>query len=101
MLPTLNANSKNSRVTRTHQLFSLVPIQPERFGGRPVADRKQDRVIAHGILVRVPHPRRHDENIALLPGEFIGRYFSRTLATKGVVNRRAGVAVRPGFFLGP
>src|SRR5258706_10191335 len=93
-------NRTRSRPTKTF-LFPFLPIQPQRFGRWPVADRKQDRVIAVQVLMRMPLPRRHDEDIALAPVKFIGRDFSYAAAAKGVINGRAGVAVRFGLLLRP
>jgi hypothetical protein len=53
-------------------LFRFLSVQPQRLRRRPVIDRKQDRVLAARVFVRMPLPRRHDEDIALVPIEFVG-----------------------------
>jgi hypothetical protein len=54
-----------------------------------------------GILVNVPLPRRHDEDIAFVPIEFVGRDFSHPVAAERVIDRRARVPVRLGLFVRP
>src|SRR5262245_54005565 len=88
-----------SSISDPRSLLSFFPVQSERFRRRSVIDRKQDRVFTHRVLVRVPLPRRHDEDIAFGPIELIGRDSGHSLTAKSVVNRRARVSMRFGLLL--
>src|SRR5690242_11368957 len=49
----------------------------------------------------VPRPQRHDECVAFLPCKFFAVDHRGAAAAKRVINCRAGVAMRLGFFAGP
>ena len=48
----------------------------------------------------VPGPERHDEGVAFLPMKRLAVDHRCAAAAEGVVDARAGVAVRFGFFAG-
>src|SRR5436305_706376 len=48
----------------------LRTVEAERAHGRQVVEREQTGVLARrAVDMLVPHPRRHDEDVALLPVE--------------------------------
>jgi len=49
----------------------------------------------------VPRPEGHDERVAFLPMKFLAVDHRRACAAEGVIDARAGVAVRLGLLAGP
>src|SRR6266545_1740602 len=82
------------RALRTNLLHRLVdPIEPELRQRRPVVHRVENRVRVRHILVAVPGPRWHDEEIALLPLDALALDRRDALALEHAVTRRTVVAV--------
>src|SRR3954447_10698309 len=69
-------------------------IDVQRLHGGPVGHREQDALAAGGVLVLVPVPGRHDEEVALLPLEALPFDLGDPIAAEGLIDRGAGMAVR-------
>src|SRR5947199_99614 len=65
-------------------------IDVQRLHGGPVGHGEQDALAAGGVLVLVPVPGRHDEEVALLPREALALDLSDPIAAEGLIDRGAG-----------
>src|SRR5690242_6546420 len=81
--------------------LDLLAINLQRLHRRPVRHREQDTVLGRVVLMAMPAPRRHDENVPLLPLQTLVPGYRHTLALECLEDGRAVVAVAPAAELGP
>src|SRR5262245_51331691 len=75
----------------------FLAVEAERLDHGAVADRKEDRILAAGVLVRVLCPARQRDDVALRPVERLAVDDGPALAAHDMEHRAAGDAA--GFQL--
>src|ERR1041384_1698756 len=72
-------------------------VEAQLFHRGPIVDGEQDGIVPGGVLMVMPLPRRHSEDIALLICQALVFHDHSACAFEGEVETRAGVAVRQRF----